>query len=204
MVISVGYRVRSQRGVQFRLWASGIIKEYMRKDFAMDDGRLKELGGGAYFKELLARIRDIRASEKGGRQLSIIERRSRVKQWHPADEPKAIVPNRAKQCLTTADESHAPASLANDCSANVRACGRALRQSFASERSDATRLRCAQILPHNKLPTTPTYCPSKFSPPSPIAQLSLFNYQQKLNNQHLTCFGCWNGGGQMFSWRGRV
>lgn len=64
MVISVGYRVRSQRGVQFRLWASGIIKEYMRKGFAMDDVRLKELGGGGYFKELLARIRDIRASEK--------------------------------------------------------------------------------------------------------------------------------------------
>ena len=64
MVISVGYRVKSQRGVQFRLWASGIIKEYMRKGFAMDDARLKELGGGGYFKELLARIRDIRASEK--------------------------------------------------------------------------------------------------------------------------------------------
>ena len=64
MVISVGYRVKSQRGVQFRLWAAGIIKEYMRKGFAMDDARLKELGGGGYFKELLARIRDIRASEK--------------------------------------------------------------------------------------------------------------------------------------------
>ncbi len=64
MVISVGYRVKSQRGVQFRLWASDIIKEYMRKGFAMDDARLKELGGGGYFKELLARIRDIRASEK--------------------------------------------------------------------------------------------------------------------------------------------
>ena len=64
MVISVGYRVKSQRGVQFRLWASGIIKEYMRKGFAMDDVRLKELDGGGYFKELLARIRDIRAFEK--------------------------------------------------------------------------------------------------------------------------------------------
>ena len=64
MVISVGYRVKSQRGVQFRLWAADIIKEYMRKGFAMDDARLKELGGGGYFKELLARIRDIRASEK--------------------------------------------------------------------------------------------------------------------------------------------
>ena len=64
MIISVGYRVRSQRGVQFRIWASSILKEYMRKGFAMDDQRLKELGGGGYFKELLERIRDIRASEK--------------------------------------------------------------------------------------------------------------------------------------------
>jgi hypothetical protein len=64
VIISVGYRVKSQRGVQFRIWASGIIKEYMRKGFALDDNRLKELGGGGYFKELLERIRDIRASEK--------------------------------------------------------------------------------------------------------------------------------------------
>jgi len=64
VIISVGYRVRSQRGVQFRIWASGILKEYMRKGFAMDDQRLKELGGGGYFKELIERIRDIRASEK--------------------------------------------------------------------------------------------------------------------------------------------
>lgn len=64
VVISVGYRVKSRRGVQFRIWASSIIKEYMKKGFAMDDNRLKELGGGGYFKELLERIRDIRASEK--------------------------------------------------------------------------------------------------------------------------------------------
>lgn len=64
VIISVGYRVKSQRGVQFRIWASRIIKEYMKKGFALDDTRLKELGGGGYFKELLERIRDIRASEK--------------------------------------------------------------------------------------------------------------------------------------------
>ena len=64
VIISVGYRVKSQRGVQFRIWASGILIEYMRKGFAMDDQHLKELGGGGYFKELLERIRDIRASEK--------------------------------------------------------------------------------------------------------------------------------------------
>lgn len=64
VVISVGYRVKSKRGVQFRIWASGIIKEYLKKGFVLDDNRLKELGGGGYFKELLERIRDIRASEK--------------------------------------------------------------------------------------------------------------------------------------------
>ena len=64
VVISVGYRVKSQRGVQFRIWAAGIIKEYMKKGFVLDDERLKNLGGGGYFKELLERIRDIRASEK--------------------------------------------------------------------------------------------------------------------------------------------
>ena len=64
VIISVGYRVKSQRGVQFRIWATRILKEYMRKGFALDDERLKNLGGGGYFKELLERIRDIRASEK--------------------------------------------------------------------------------------------------------------------------------------------
>ena len=64
VIISVGYRVKSQRGVQFRIWATGILKEYMGKGFALDDERLKSLGGGGYFKELLERIRDIRASEK--------------------------------------------------------------------------------------------------------------------------------------------
>ena len=64
VIISVGYRVKSQRGVQFRIWAANILKEYIKKGFAMDDDRLKDLGGGGYFKELLERIRDIRASEK--------------------------------------------------------------------------------------------------------------------------------------------
>jgi len=64
VIISVGYRVKSRRGVQFRMWATNILKEYIKKGFAMDDDRLKELGGGGYFKELLERIRDIRASEK--------------------------------------------------------------------------------------------------------------------------------------------
>lgn len=63
-IISVGYRVKSQRGVQFRIWASSVLKEYLRKGFAMDDERLKGNGGGLYWKELLDRIRDIRSSEK--------------------------------------------------------------------------------------------------------------------------------------------
>jgi len=64
VIISVGYRVKSLRGTQFRIWATGILKEYVKKGFAMDDDRLKRLGGGNYFEELLARIRDIRSSEK--------------------------------------------------------------------------------------------------------------------------------------------
>lgn len=56
--------MKSKRGVQFRIWATNLIKEYMKKGFVLDDERLKELGGGRYFKELLERIRDIRASEK--------------------------------------------------------------------------------------------------------------------------------------------
>ena len=64
VILAIGYRVRSPRGVQFRLYASTILKEYIEKGFAMDDERLKEAGGGHYFKELLARVRDIRSSEK--------------------------------------------------------------------------------------------------------------------------------------------
>lgn len=64
VIISVGYRVKSLRGTQFRIWANGILKEYLKKGFAMDDERLKNLGGGNYWKELLDRIRDIRSSEK--------------------------------------------------------------------------------------------------------------------------------------------
>jgi len=64
VIISVGYRVKSQRGTQFRIWATQRLREYIVKGFAMDDERLKRRGGGNYFEELLARIRDIRSSEK--------------------------------------------------------------------------------------------------------------------------------------------
>ena len=62
VIISGGYRVKSLRGTQFRIWATSILKEYIRKGFALDDDRLKRLGGGNYFDELLSRIRDIRSS----------------------------------------------------------------------------------------------------------------------------------------------
>jgi hypothetical protein len=64
VIISVGYRVKSHRGTQFRIWATQRLKEYLVKGFTMNDDLLKQVGGGNYFDELLARIRDIRSSEK--------------------------------------------------------------------------------------------------------------------------------------------
>ncbi len=64
VIISVGYRVKSLRGTQFRIWATQRLRDYIVKGFTMDDERLKQTGGGAYFDELLERIRDIRSSEK--------------------------------------------------------------------------------------------------------------------------------------------
>lgn len=64
MILAVGYRVKSPRGTQFRQWATAQLREYLVKGFAMDDERLKQAGGGDYFDELLARIRDIRSSER--------------------------------------------------------------------------------------------------------------------------------------------
>jgi len=64
MIISLGYRINSKVATQFRQWATARLREYIIKGFTMDDARLKELGGGGYWKELLERIRDIRASEK--------------------------------------------------------------------------------------------------------------------------------------------
>lgn len=64
VIISVGYRVKSHRGTQFRIWATERLREYIIKGFTINDDLLKKAGGGNYFKELLARIRDIRSSEK--------------------------------------------------------------------------------------------------------------------------------------------
>lgn len=64
VIIALGYRIKSKQGTQFRIWATNILKEYIEKGFAMDDKRLKQVGGGNYWKELLDRIKDIRSSEK--------------------------------------------------------------------------------------------------------------------------------------------
>ena len=64
VIISVGYRVKSHRGTQFRIWATQRLREFIVKGFTLDDERLKQGGGGNYFEELLSRIRDIRSSEK--------------------------------------------------------------------------------------------------------------------------------------------
>ena len=64
VIISVGYRIKSLRGTQFRIWATKRLREYIVKGSTMDDERLKQSGGGGFFEELLARIRDIRSSEK--------------------------------------------------------------------------------------------------------------------------------------------
>ena len=64
VIISLGYRIKSQRGTQFRIWATERLREYIVKGFTLDDDRLKQAGGGIYFEELLERIRDIRSSEK--------------------------------------------------------------------------------------------------------------------------------------------
>ena len=64
LVLAIGYRVRSPRGTQFRQWATTHLREYLVKGFVMDDERLKNPGGWDYFDELLARIREIRASKK--------------------------------------------------------------------------------------------------------------------------------------------
>lgn len=64
VIISVGYRVKSLRGTQFRIWATQVLKEYLKKGFALNDDLLKQAGGDGYWQELLERIRDIRSSEK--------------------------------------------------------------------------------------------------------------------------------------------
>ena len=83
VIISVGYRVKSHRGTQFRIWATARLKEYLIKGFTLDDERLKRLGGGNYFDELLARIRDIRSSDYKGS--------ARLPRWKRSFKPPVLV-----------------------------------------------------------------------------------------------------------------
>lgn len=80
MIISLGYRIRSVIATHFRKWATERLKEYIIKGFTMDDERLKGNGGGAYWRELLDRIRDIRSSERACRPH---RRKERAKQALP-------------------------------------------------------------------------------------------------------------------------
>jgi hypothetical protein len=85
LILAVGYRVRSPRGVEFRRWASTILKEYLEKGFALNDDRLKNLGGGNYWKELLDRIRDIRSSEKVMYR-QVLDLYATASDYHPKSE----------------------------------------------------------------------------------------------------------------------
>jgi len=85
VILAVGYRVRSPRGVEFRRWASTVLKEYLEKGFALNDKRLKNLGGGHYWKELLDRIRDIRSSEKVMYR-QVLDLYATATDYHPSSE----------------------------------------------------------------------------------------------------------------------
>ena len=85
MIICVGYRVKSQRATQFRIWATNVLKEYIKKGFVMDDERLKGNGGGSYWNELLDRIRDIRSSEK-----VLLSDPMKAIRFHPASLQKVL------------------------------------------------------------------------------------------------------------------
>lgn len=85
VILAVGYRVRSARGVEFRRYASTVLKEYLEKGFALNDERLKNLGGGHYWKELLDRIRDIRSSEKVMYR-QVLDLYATATDYHPSSE----------------------------------------------------------------------------------------------------------------------
>ena len=110
VAISVGYRVKSLRGTQFRIWANQILKEYIVKGFAIDDKRLKNLGGGNYFDELLARIRDIRSSEKVFWK-KVLELYSTSIDYHPDSELSAIFFKTVQNKMHWATHRHTAAEL---------------------------------------------------------------------------------------------
>ena len=101
VIISVGYRVKSQRGVQFRIWASGIIKEYMKKGFALDDQRLKELGGGNYFREGIKNALPF----LGGSGLYWTRTSGRASLGRLTQAPPALAPHRCERCASLSHQA---------------------------------------------------------------------------------------------------
>lgn len=109
-ILAVGYRVKSQRGTQFRIWATERLREYLVKGFTMDDARLKNLGGGNYWKELLDRIRDIRSSEKVLYR-QVLDLYATSVDYHPRSEESATFFKTVQNKLHYAAHGHTAAEV---------------------------------------------------------------------------------------------
>ena len=112
VIISVGYRVKSHRGTQFRLWATQRLREYIVKGFSLDDERLKRAGGGNYFEELLARIRDIRSSEKVFWR-KVLEIYATSIDYDPAEEASQLFFATVQNKIHWAAHGHTAAEIVN-------------------------------------------------------------------------------------------
>jgi hypothetical protein len=112
-IISVGYRVKSHRGTQFRIWATQRLREYIVKGFALDDERLKRAGGGNYFEELLARIRDIRSSERVFWR-KVLEIYATSIDYDPAEEASQMFFATVQNKIHWAAHGHTAAEIVND------------------------------------------------------------------------------------------
>ena len=113
VIISVGYRVKSHRGTQFRIWATQRLREYIVKGFALDDERLKRAGGGNYFEELLARIRDIRSSEKVFWR-KVLEIYATSIDYDPAEEASQMFFATVQNKIHWAAHGHTAAEVVNE------------------------------------------------------------------------------------------
>ena len=113
VIISVGYRVKSHRGTQFRIWATQRLREYIVKGFALDDERLKRAGGGNYFEELLTRIRDIRSSEKVFWR-KVLEIYATSIDYDPAEEASQMFFATVQNKIHWAAHGHTAAEIVNE------------------------------------------------------------------------------------------
>jgi len=113
VIISVGYRVKSHRGTQFRIWATQRLREYIVKGFSLDDERLKRAGGGNYFEELLARIRDIRSSEKVFWR-KVLEIYATSIDYDPAEEASQMFFATVQNKIHWAAHGHTAAEIVNE------------------------------------------------------------------------------------------